>query len=341
MIPRSLPLVAAVLAIVFSNSARCQDFQTIAHWQFEQGANFLNDSSGNEHHFTVPAIASITAPEFSSDKPDMSMVAGSASFVGNTFAQTVIPLQLSSFQWVRISYWMKVEGTANDQVLLENSFDTNFQVNVGSTMHVINPSGLPDASALTAFRTGPGFPSAATPLDLALFDTLDQWHFVQVDYNFAEIVPADRIKLFINEVEGETFRDTGVPQWSTLRNDTLYVGGRREFSGDPSLFFTGKIADVKIEAVAPPGAPGDFNGDGMVDGTDFLLWQRGESPNPLTSGDLQDWRTNFGTSGSPSLLAMTAVPEPNALAATSLAAIIAAICRAGSRRNSFPWRREF
>ena len=38
-------------------------------------------------------------------------------------------------------------------------------------------------------------------------------------------------------------------------------------------------------------APGDFNGDGQVDGLDFLEWQR----NPSV-GDLADWENNYGAS---------------------------------------------
>jgi PEP-CTERM motif len=55
---------------------------------------------------------------------------------------------------------------------------------------------------------------------------------------------------------------------------------------------------------------GDFDGDGDVDGTDFLVWQRGGSPDPLSASDLVDWRTNFGTVASSINAATTGVPEP-------------------------------
>ena len=38
---------------------------------------------------------------------------------------------------------------------------------------------------------------------------------------------------------------------------------------------------------------GDFDGDGDSDGFDFLKWQRGESPNPLSQEDLAYWKANF------------------------------------------------
>src|SRR5690606_23129308 len=57
-----------------------------------------------------------------------------------------------------------------------------------------------------------------------------------------------------------------------------------------------------------PSLPGDFDMDGDVDGADFLSWQRGNSPNPLSSGDLADWESNFGATA---LTAAVAVPEPS------------------------------
>lgn len=59
---------------------------------------------------------------------------------------------------------------------------------------------------------------------------------------------------------------------------------------------------------ATAGNPGDFNGDGNVDGVDFLAWQRGESPSPLSASDLADWQSNYGAGLQ--LAAASAVPEP-------------------------------
>ena len=65
------------------------------------------------------------------------------------------------------------------------------------------------------------------------------------------------------------------------------------------LSFTDGSAGVFIaDTIATPIA-GDFNGDGIVSGTDFLIWQRGESPNPLSQSDLADWEANYGTNNAP------------------------------------------
>jgi hypothetical protein len=59
---------------------------------------------------------------------------------------------------------------------------------------------------------------------------------------------------------------------------------------------------------APAQALGDFNGDGRVDGRDFLEWQRGNSPNSFSAADLVEWQTGYGTT--PALSANLSVPEP-------------------------------
>ncbi|MEZ6068995.1 MAG: PEP-CTERM sorting domain-containing protein [Pirellulales bacterium] len=74
--------------------------------------------------------------------------------------------------------------------------------------------------------------------------------------------------------------------------------------------------------------PGDANGDGWVDGLDYLVWAGnfGSQPGPdgdVSDGDFNDdgtidgldyllWAGNFGTHSA------TTVPEPTALALSSL-----------------------
>jgi hypothetical protein len=74
---------------------------------------------------------------------------------------------------------------------------------------------------------------------------------------------------------------------------------------------------------------GDFDLDGDVDGRDFLMWQRGESPDPLSATDLADWQSNFGAG---TLTASVAVPEPS----TATACVIAFSAYARLRRRDRP-----
>jgi uncharacterized protein (DUF2141 family) len=64
---------------------------------------------------------------------------------------------------------------------------------------------------------------------------------------------------------------------------------------------------------------GDFNGDGAVNGSDFVLWQRGygstgidlaadaNGDGRVDTDDLNIWQTNFGRVGG---VALSVVPEP-------------------------------
>jgi hypothetical protein len=71
---------------------------------------------------------------------------------------------------------------------------------------------------------------------------------------------------------------------------------------------------------------GDFNNDGNVDGADFLVWQRGGSPNPLSAGDLETWKTAFGGP------AIGAVPEPTAALLLGVAMFGSMLGLRGARR---------
>ena len=77
------------------------------------------------------------------------------------------------------------------------------------------------------------------------------------------------------------------------------------------------VDNIRFEGpftTAPGG--GNFDGNGVVDGNDFLVWQRGDSPNGLVAEDLAEWEANFGTGGG----GITAVPEPTGLAVVILGA---------------------
>ncbi|WP_428306809.1 hypothetical protein [Lacipirellula sp.] len=74
------------------------------------------------------------------------------------------------------------------------------------------------------------------------------------------------------------------------------------------------IDDISVMPTsAVPATPGDFNADGLVNGADFLLWQR-----DTAVGSLDDWKANFGAGAT---VAIGAVPEP----ATAALAVAAAI----------------
>ena len=91
---------------------------------------------------------------------------------------------------------------------------------------------------------------------------------------------------------------------------------------DDMRFFDGALDEVRIATEPYVGGPGDFDGDGDVDGNDFLVWQRGDSPNGTTSGDLAEWQNHFGE-GVGAMAAVSAVPEPTAYSLAALCIFLA------------------
>lgn len=74
---------------------------------------------------------------------------------------------------------------------------------------------------------------------------------------------------------------------------------------------------------------GDFDADGDVDGRDFLTWQQGQSPTPLSATDLADWKANYGAGGGALALNAVGVPEPS-----SVGMLLVAI-------GAMAWRRKW
>ncbi len=82
---------------------------------------------------------------------------------------------------------------------------------------------------------------------------------------------------------------------------------------------------------------GDFDGDGDVDGRDFLAWQSGESPVPGSTDDLEDWQTNYGIGELSALqlpLSAFLVPEPTSLTVVIFGIITGLSFRVTSRVGS-------
>jgi hypothetical protein len=71
-------------------------------------------------------------------------------------------------------------------------------------------------------------------------------------------------------------------------------------NGDENLPFYGLSEVITITG----GGPGDFDNNGVVDGNDFLKWQR----DGLSPADLALWQANYGATGLSA--ATAAVPEP-------------------------------
>lgn len=82
------------------------------------------------------------------------------------------------------------------------------------------------------------------------------------------------------------------------------------------------IQALQLTLDPPAGVPGDYNGNGVVDAADYVLWRNGgplqnevDTPGTVNAQDYTEWRARFGnTSGSGSGFGSATVPEPGTLA---------------------------
>ncbi len=73
-------------------------------------------------------------------------------------------------------------------------------------------------------------------------------------------------------------------------DDTLYV-----FGGGVNDWFAGEM-NTTYALSLEEALEGDFDDSGLVNAADFLMWQRGQSSDTLSSTELETWVTNYGTS---------------------------------------------
>jgi hypothetical protein len=149
-----------------------------------------------------------------------------------------------------------------------------------------------------------------------------------VDVNGADLGPTLALADNINHVFQFTDDATIAPHLNLAVTMNIFMSGLVAADALNLSEFTHRFAQT-----GPSTQAGDFSGDRIVDGTDFLRWQRGLSPNPLSSQDLALWRSNFGKS-IVAVPAATAIPEPTAcsLLLVTMTAVATAVARRSCRR---------
>jgi len=87
---------------------------------------------------------------------------------------------------------------------------------------------------------------------------------------------------------------------SVYAHGQAYEDGNEKFDGERDF-----VLALSSMAFLPNA---DFDGNGQIDGQDFLRWQRGESPHPFSREDLALWEAQYGSVNVAS--ASVIVPEP-------------------------------
>lgn len=117
----------------------------------------------------------------------------------------------------------------------------------------------------------------------------DQWYNFKFDLDY----DTKKYDFFVNGLKVNSEPIRFYQETATAANYFFVSRGTNQ---------AGQIID-DISVTEKTAIPGDFDLNGVVNGNDFLLWQRDTSV-----GSLADWKANFGA-GASSVVA-TAVPEP-------------------------------
>jgi hypothetical protein len=138
-----------------------------------------------------------------------------------------------------------------------------------------------------------------------------------VSIDGADLGPAVTLADNVADVFEFSDSQTIAPHFNLNVTVNIFATGLETTDSINLTAFTQRFAQT-----GPTTLAGDFNNDKTVDGADFLRWQRGQSPTPLSQADLNVWRNNFGQSLL-SLPTASSIPEPSTLALLSLGAIAA------------------
>ncbi len=205
-----------------------------------------------------------------------------------------------AFGWYQNSYAnIRVAMTINDGDL-DLTGGSNFDFLGGAAGGAGNPDLLihrgwdninnaPAAEDYSINFTGPG----SITVDSSGILIVDKIGAGGFDYDFSTITTL---------VTYEDLWDEGILQANGLSG----VDGAAFASNFSVVGSSGSDDYILTSLLSPAGPDGDFDGDGDVDGNDFLTWQRDDATVP----GLANWESDYGTPAPLSGLAAASVPEP-------------------------------
>ncbi len=211
--------------------------------------------------------------------------------VGTGFADTD-PFTVSDF--------IPVSGAIDNDDAVTNTTRVAYDKSTGYLYIVDQDAGFLEDVYVFDPVTGTIVYSELNPFDIGIFNEGTLLVFTRGDINNDGVVDGGDLTALSDAIADPTLGGTVSSalggEWLDLTGDGLLTSA--DLSELQSIIGT---------------TPGDFDADGDIDGADFLAWQRGESPDPLSSDDLGDWQTNYDSGGGPLSASNDAVPEPTAL----------------------------
>jgi hypothetical protein len=213
----------------------------------------------------------------------------------------------------------------NEIDLNGNTLDTTPSAGTVNINHSVVGGGAITASA--ALGTA-GSTSIAADLTLSGASTLD---IDLGNFNTDHFDVTGNVVLDPSSVVDVTLEAGFVPTGSytvLTASGTLTATGLTLDPSDTGLFSLSVLSNTVV-LTALAGLPGDFDGNGVVDGADFLTWQRdlGDASN------LGLWQANYGAGALAAAAGAAAVPEPTTLLLT-IAGVIGLTLHGGRRSRS-------
>lgn len=195
--------------------------------------------------------------------------------------------------WDRNEWITQHNGDINSQ---NYSLVRAFAVNYGPNGNFV------DLGPPSVDTGNPNFPGGYDPVNYT-----DPTHTRVVMWDYSAVKPAIQALYTSGDMNGQN-------GWLEL------VLGTNAASGDPG-YNPPVTYYLDSWRFTTPGAgvPGDYDGSGLVDAGDYVVWRKGGTlqnevadPNTISAADYTEWRARFGNpGGSGSILDAVAVPEPS------------------------------
>jgi hypothetical protein len=276
--------------------------------QVFSGSQF-NLASGKTLHIANGGTAYFES--FNINGSSIDFVAGSLSYAGNLLVGSGGPLGFGLN--LGASRQLTLSGTSTVDTVL---------VLLGGTLHtgaLVNNGYLAVASGI--LTTGAASLAAAGTLEIDLIGTARNTQYGALVATGA-VGLAGRLVVYSSNFSPAVGDSFDILDWGTLTGTFSSMGLPGLSAGrawDTSkLYTTGVISVVATASVA-----GDYNGNGVVDAADYVVWRKGLGAT-YTQNDYSVWRSRFGsTSGSGAgATATRAVPEPTTLGLLMFAATV-------------------
>ena len=202
---------------------------------------------------------------------------GSATPLGELISNGSLSIGTGGSNWT-------VDAGETDFVSISNQNDVDFFSFVTAEPLLLDIAMTPRGASYD--QNGQPFETTSTSdLSLAVFDRDGTTMIAEAE--LAAIGEAESITSLLLHEPGTYFARVRGPVTTSLQVTQFY----------------------QLDLSANEVLPGDYNFNQIVEGGDFLAWQRGESPNPFSSSDLATWEANYDLQ---STVYAATVPEPEA-----------------------------